>query len=542
MVSRRTCTWAGSVVEVRTLPEIKGNQHRTFFTGMGEQTKGWLQAAQYKGRSGARGFSCPADSATSTDARSPSPPEFTMLLAEFRSFHVHVRPGALGSHGIGASLVAEMSSRLQAHYTTIREHMASNQRAVLALNYGGEWPGRRFVAEVEQLVHSCGIDASRVIFLHYNMGVILESERRRPSTMEYVQRHWGPLLEWLDHSPGRRSSGPELRIRQSYWNFYIERTMVTATKNEAVRRHVATNALCNRSRALHDRLRKRLGSGDAASTKDAFLFLGGIAKDFRGLVTLEMLRRGLLSHGRWSAGRYSFCNTIRNADVPQSLLSAGPFSSHDVRALLANGSLVRSLCSELPKVLDVAPDVKTSKTEFDSPHQLWRDTRFAVVFETTVETAFGPDSFSYVTEKALKPLLNLRPFVMIGSAGTLATLRSLGFRSFGSVINESYDGIGASDVRAYSALDEAERLVQLPDSAWWPSIETVVHNQRHLLCGGLRKDLAAHAEHALSLAQSIATGREPPTSARHHANASVSTLKRREKRSPSSRVTSHKLE
>ena len=70
MVSRRTCTWAGSVVEVRTLPEIKGNQHRTFFTGMGEQTKGWLQAAQYKGRSGARGFSCPADSATSTTSPS----------------------------------------------------------------------------------------------------------------------------------------------------------------------------------------------------------------------------------------------------------------------------------------------------------------------------------------------------------------------------------------------------------------------------------------------------------------------------------------
>ena len=68
---------------------------------------------------------------------------------------------------------------------------------------------------------------------------------------------------------------------------------------------------------------------------------------------------------------------------------------------------MRGLCSELPKVLDVAPDVKTSKTEFDSPHHLWRDTRFAVVFETTVETAFGPDSFSYVTEKALKPLREL---------------------------------------------------------------------------------------------------------------------------------------
>ena len=32
----------------------------------------------------------------------------------------------------------------------------------------------------------------------------------------------------------------------------------------------------------------------------------------------------------------------------------------------------------------------------------------------------------YVTEKPLKPMLNLRPFVLLGSAGSLATLRSLG--------------------------------------------------------------------------------------------------------------------
>ena len=150
---------------------------------------------------------------------------------------------------------------------------------------------------------------------------------------------------------------------------------------------------------------------------------------------------------------------------------------------------MRSLCALLPKVLDVQPDIKTPTTEFDSPHALWKDTRFSVVFETTIETAFGPDSFSYVTEKALKPLLNLRPFLMVGSAGTLATLRSLGFRSFAAVVNESYDGIAAKGARTLAALDEAERLVHLPANAWRPLAEAVVHNQRHLLCGGLRLSL-----------------------------------------------------
>ena len=36
----------------------------------------------------------------------------------------------------------------------------------------------------------------------------------------------------------------------------------------------------------------------------------------------------------------------------------------------------------------------------------------------------------YVTEKTLKPLLHLRPLVMLGSSGTLAMLRALGFESF----------------------------------------------------------------------------------------------------------------
>ena len=77
--------------------------------------------------------------------------------------------------------------------------------------------------------------------------------------------------------------------------------------------------------------------------------------------------------------------------------------------------------------------------------ELYRTTRFTVVLETSIDSAgrgshHGPNRANpqvdphghqrgrvlYVTEKPLKPMLSLRPFVLLGSAGGLATLRSLG--------------------------------------------------------------------------------------------------------------------
>ena len=78
----------------------------------------------------------------------------------------------------------------------------------------------------------------------------------------------------------------------------------------------------------------------------------------------------------------------------------------------------------------LAPGVKTGFIEFKSPHALWRGTRFGVTFETSIESAAAIDRFVFHTEKPMKPMVNLRPFVMLGSAGTMATLRALGFRGF----------------------------------------------------------------------------------------------------------------
>ena len=70
------------------------------------------------------------------------------------------------------------------------------------------------------------------------------------------------------------------------------------------------------------------------------------------------------------------------------------------------------------------------------------------------------EALLYMTEEALKPLLNLRGLVQIGAAGTLATLRALGFQTFEGVVNETYDTILDAPGRVRAArLQSAPNLV-----------------------------------------------------------------------------------
>ena len=100
-------------------------------------------------------------------------------------------------------------------------------------------------------------------------------------------------------------------------------------------------------------------------------------------------------------------------------------------------------------------------------------------------------------------MLHLRPLVFLGPAGALALLRSLGFSTFGSVLNESYDTLIDAHDRLRAVLSEVERLSSLPVSQWRdkPLLDALIHNQKHLLCGGFRTTLSERALDIVSMAQ-----------------------------------------
>ena len=68
--------------------------------------------------------------------------------------------------------------------------------------------------------------------------------------------------------------------------------------------------------------------------------------------------------------------------------------------------------------------------------ELYQQTHFEIVGETFGE--MGNDAF-FPTEKIVKPIVMYHPFVVAGSYKFLENLKSFGFKTFDTVIDESYD-------------------------------------------------------------------------------------------------------
>jgi len=87
----------------------------------------------------------------------------------------------------------------------------------------------------------------------------------------------------------------------------------------------------------------------------------------------------------------------------------------------------------------------------------------------------------YVTEKTGKALYSGSPWVIYGAEGFLKNLRHLGFKTFGDIIDESYDNVRCSYKRAKKAADSFIEFINQPDRIKRLALQKVksrcVHNQ-----------------------------------------------------------------
>jgi hypothetical protein len=67
-------------------------------------------------------------------------------------------------------------------------------------------------------------------------------------------------------------------------------------------------------------------------------------------------------------------------------------------------------------------------------------------WHVVTETVFYYDKL-HLTEKIFKPIVSKQPFMLLASPGNLAYLKSYGFKTFDSVIDENYDNIVDNDLR-----------------------------------------------------------------------------------------------
>lgn len=105
------------------------------------------------------------------------------------------------------------------------------------------------------------------------------------------------------------------------------------------------------------------------------------------------------------------------------------------------------------------------------------DTYFSLVTETVVEQLW-----SFRTEKIAKPIMIGHPFIVVSNPGYYRDLRNLGFKTFGHVIDESFDSIENHQDRVERIIDIVQDLCQQDLAEFQNSCYTVCkYNQQHLI-------------------------------------------------------------
>jgi hypothetical protein len=126
------------------------------------------------------------------------------------------------------------------------------------------------------------------------------------------------------------------------------------------------------------------------------------------------------------------------------------------------------------------------------PLGIYQNSWYSIVAET------NPANSNFLTEKTAKPLFEKKLFVLFGSQGLLARLHSQGYKTFSSIIDESYDQEPVDRKRWRMAFEQVVKLSTQDHEAVYQQIEpTLEHNHKHICdqhyrLNGLKSFLQQH--------------------------------------------------
>ncbi len=112
------------------------------------------------------------------------------------------------------------------------------------------------------------------------------------------------------------------------------------------------------------------------------------------------------------------------------------------------------------------------------PLETYNDTAYTLVAETQPENSVSAP-LVFLTEKVVKPLVAVRPFVIFSTQGILQLLHDIGFQTFHGVIDESYDQEPDDKRRWSMAWQQVMSLLHQDQQAVRRQVSKILrHNQR----------------------------------------------------------------
>ena len=115
--------------------------------------------------------------------------------------------------------------------------------------------------------------------------------------------------------------------------------------------------------------------------------------------------------------------------------------------------------STWPKEIDTMNS--ENKYSFRTSDTFDKSISLSSYFDIVTESRFLDDEL-FFTEKIIKPIVNLHPFIVISTTGYLRTLKKLGFKTFDSIFDESYDTIEDSFERLEFIIKQIDSILSKP--------------------------------------------------------------------------------
>jgi hypothetical protein len=100
--------------------------------------------------------------------------------------------------------------------------------------------------------------------------------------------------------------------------------------------------------------------------------------------------------------------------------------------------------------------------------------------EIAPETCYR--DLNYFTEKTQKPMMTRTPFLSVANQGYLKWLKSQGFKTFDSLIDESYDTCPAVEDRVCSMLNTLEHIVASGAEQFYLACQPILDHNFSRLC------------------------------------------------------------
>lgn len=196
-----------------------------------------------------------------------------------------------------------------------------------------------------------------------------------------------------------------------------------------------------------------------------FTVLCRLHKWWRAVAMADLWRQNLLENSYWSYCEAPTDDNINDCPIELDMIPQLRWA-------------VSKFCQQLPHYSDSSP--QEQRNDHSITDQRYHSDAYCNI---VMESQFDVDGSNgvFLTEKTFKPIKHGQMFFIAGAAGSLQTLRNLGYEVFDDILDNSYD-LETNATRRWQSLTESiakarPKLAQLHQQA----VPMLIHNQQLFL-------------------------------------------------------------